>query len=501
MNFDVRLFPNKRTNFGHSGSGALTLSKEALGLKFLENYGSLQGLPRPRLTLNVGNRTLKFAKSRRNPQSAVVETLRHLPYNPPEIQQQREKRAQELQSNIISIHTIQFGWECRDSVFSVEWEKKDFVDACGLSFKDDPREIRIKFFAPDTTRIIAMRFSQINFTATSLSAHREPTIFISLQSPPSFEREATPERIQQILSSRTIRPNGSVYDFEPRQRMSAFDDDSAAVTPYASLAIRLVCKSSNDIKMFRRLGKTAQLPEPQDFGYTVEYRDLFSAFKLAALEEWLPSLDFQVAFQVEALIRSLVVDLQELLHLQHDINRLVREQGNSYTSAFLRHFRSQVQMLYWEYNDSEESKESVQQCFKRCLQEFKLPSRSSRSGTPGEAIFECLHVTQTPSTIILEGPFPERSNRVIRSYPGHHLDFLRVSFLDDNRLSYRFDREVNGRAFISSRVGGALHSGLVVAGRNFEFLAYSQSALKEHSVSNIGHLLQPRLIGKNRCGI
>ncbi|KZP16752.1 hypothetical protein FIBSPDRAFT_50509, partial [Athelia psychrophila] len=402
INFDVRLFPNKRTKSGHSGSGSLTLSTEALGVKFLHNYGS----PQARFTLFLGNRTLKFAKSQQRPQKAIVETIKRLPYNPPEILQERERRARELQSNTISIRTIQFGWECRDSVFSVEWEKQ--VDTCGLFFKDDPRELRIKYFTPDTTRVIAMRFSQINFTATSLSIHGEPTIFIVLATPPSFEREATPERIQQILLTQRIRPNGSVYDFEPRQRMAAFDDDSEAVTPYASLAIRLVCKADNDVRMFRRLGKTAQLPDPHDFGYRVEYRELFSAFKLAALEEWLRLLDFQVAFQVEALVRSLAVDLQELLELQRDINRLARTQGSAYTSAFLRNFRTQVQLLFWDYNESEQSKESVKQCFERCLHEFKLPSKSSTRATPGEAAFDCLHVTQTPTTMLLEGPFPER---------------------------------------------------------------------------------------------
>ena len=497
INFDVRLFPNKRTNSGHGGSAALTLATEALGLKFLSEYG----LPRPRCSLLLGNRTLKFDKGRRAAQKGVVETIKRLPYNHPHILQEREQRAQELHQNSISVRVIQFGWEGRDSVFSVEWEKKDFVDACGIFFKDDPRELRIKYFAPDTTRIIAMRFSQINWTATSISIRGEPTIYISLAIPPSFESEATPERMRQIQLSRPIRPNGSVYDFEPRQRMSAFDEDSASAMPYASLAIRLICKTEADVRMFKRLGKTAKLPEPQDFGYAIEYRGIFSTFKTAALEEWLRLLDFQVAFQVEALIRSFVVDLEELLGLQRDINTLVRGKGSAFTAAFLRHFRTQVRLLCWDYNESLESSESVEQCFKRCLQDFKLPSRPSVLTRPGEGTFDCLHVIQTPSTIYLEGPFPERSNRVIRSYPGHHLNFLRVSFTDEDRLQYRFNREVDGRSFISSRVGGALHSGITVAGRDFEFLAYSQSALKEHSVGFNCLACNFKLTGTNRCGI
>jgi hypothetical protein len=137
--------------------------------------------------------------------------------------------------------------------------------------------------------------------------------------------------------------------------------------------------------------------------------------------------------------------------------------------------------LFWGYNDLNESKETVLQCFCRSLAEFKLhpptPALTAR-----DVVFDCLHLIQTPTTIRLDGPFPERSNRVLRSYPGHHLNFLRVSFVDETHLQYRFDREVDGRDFIAARVGSALLSGISVAGRIFRFLAYSQSALKEHAV-------------------
>jgi RNA-dependent RNA polymerase len=48
--------------------------------------------------------------------------------------------------------------------------------------------------------------------------------------------------------------------------------------------------------------------------------------------------------------------------------------------------------------------------------------------------------------------------------------------VDENRLSYRAEREVDGPDFIERRVGGVLN-GFRCAGKDFEFLAYSQSAL------------------------
>lgn len=54
--------------------------------------------------------------------------------------------------------------------------------------------------------------------------------------------------------------------------------------------------------------------------------------------------------------------------------------------------------------------------------------------------------------------------------------------MDENRLQFRFDKEVDGPGFIRQRVGTILNEGIQVAGRNFQWVGYSMSALKEHAV-------------------
>ena len=54
--------------------------------------------------------------------------------------------------------------------------------------------------------------------------------------------------------------------------------------------------------------------------------------------------------------------------------------------------------------------------------------------------------------------------------------------MEEGRTQFRFDRDIDGRAFLEDRVGTLLRQGLYVAGRKFDFLAYSMSALKEHTV-------------------
>jgi hypothetical protein len=67
-------------------------------------------------------------------------------------------------------------------------------------------------------------------------------------------------------------------------------------------------------------------------------------------------------------------------------------------------------------------------------------------------------------------------------YPDSHSCFVRVNFADETHLQLRFDRKVDGQTFVKERVGKALHEGITIGGRHFRFLAYSQSALKEHAV-------------------
>ncbi|KAF8486753.1 hypothetical protein F5888DRAFT_1595271, partial [Russula emetica] len=59
--------------------------------------------------------------------------------------------------------------------------------------------------------------------------------------------------------------------------------------------------------------------------------------------------------------------------------------------------------------------------------------------------------------MLLEGPYATQSNRVIRRYQGHDPAFverfLRVGFCDEDRLAYRWDREVDGSWFVQRRVG------------------------------------------------
>lgn len=103
------------------------------------------------------------------------------------------------------------------------------------------------------------------------------------------------------------------------------------------------------------------------------------------------------------------------------------------------------------------------------------------SPPPQSGVYLSYHLIITPTRPILEGPFPDQSNSVLRRY-GHPECFLRVSFQDENRSKLRRSVDYSIGDILSQRYCPILLNGIRVAGRQFHFLGYSMSGLKEHSV-------------------
>ena len=105
-------------------------------------------------------------------------------------------------------------------------------------------------------------------------------------------------------------------------------------------------------------------------------------------------------------------------------------------------------------------------------------------------------VVLTPTRVVLQGPEMMLTNRVIRQFGAAHA--LRVSFRDDDgrpvavgnlRMGPHFkaDDEESGHhghrsrtdRLLESFVSGPLSDGLVLGGRRFRFLAWSNSQLRD----------------------
>ena len=458
MNFHVYLHPDKKKLHRHGGTGVLTLPNERTANHFLELFGTAH----PQIPISLDRKTIIFSKSnKQQPRKDVLEKI-SLPYMDPWVVEERERRVQQLTEGKVGINTLQFGWECRDYVYSVECEK-DCRNSAVLSFSEERRELQIEFQHEGSLYIIAMTYSQVREITVHNYLNQEPVILFMLHMPPTYLRKTQ-------------------SDYERLSFLPIADHERVA--PYASLAIRLVCTSPGELEEFRRLSRTAHLHKVMDYEYPVGRRNIFSAVAFSRLDQYTRQFHWCISFQIIALLCNMVVDAQEMLQLIPDIVEIFRKQGKEFTAVLLRKFASRPELAIYTTDEAEAVNEVA---LLQCLHEternlMRNPMLSIPKPSDG-SLYDAYHVTITPTTMSLDGPFPERSNRVIRAYdPRHHESFLRVSFLDESKLQYRFDREIDGPAFIRSRVGPFLLDKLKIAGRPFKFLAYSQSALKEHAV-------------------
>ena len=88
----------------------------------------------------------------------------------------------------------------------------------------------------------------------------------------------------------------------------------------------------------------------------------------------------------------------------------------------------------------------------------------------------------TPTGIYLEGPELEPKNHVLRTYEHRATDsFLRVSFEEEDGDGIRWDPEGSLEAIHFGRFKAILESNISIAGRQFNFLGFSHSSLREQS--------------------
>lgn len=490
LNLDVIIFPRPRRNGARCG--VVTFTTAAIAHQFLNTHG-----PNRSDYIFLGLRLI-FKPSTKHPRPDIVEEIRRTPFIDPEALEKQERRTAELLAQRADIVCIQLGWECRDAVFSVEWEtSRDGVILGDMSYHDVRREFRIYMDGFDRTHIAVIHASQIAWAGSSIE-ETKPVAFLSLRHPPAFESDALRSQsgglgdLSELME--TLNLTIPLKNPSKRRRHPHLHPAQASTAPYASMAIRIIYNTRRDLDTFNSLCREAHI-RPGGWIYPTEYRGLFSEEVLTSFTEWLLTLSWKIAFQLESILRGLLADPKELLTCRGRIEKMMSNKGELYLITFLRSFATNLKA--WRCIEDEEEDEapieSIVALFDQHAKDFALPSRSPLRPAASDPLnlFECLHVIVTPTRLRLEGPYPERSNRVMRSYPHNHDSFIRVSFIEETNLQFRVDQEVDGRDFIKRRFGDILRNGLEIGGRFFQFLAYSQSALKEHAVWFVKDFVTP----------
>ena len=460
-NFDVHLFrPRERET---DRAGVIMIPDIDVGLKFWNVYGTT----RPQQLMFFGKNRIYFSKSNRPaPNPEIVEIVALAPWEDPTSEREQRERVKSLDDVFVTLNSIQFGWMCRDDVFSIESEAHQIAV---LRFNQTRREFHVtvsESYDSPMEYVIAMRQSSIMSISCHPSQFDGQVIFLQLEVPPSF-------------FNRVRVPNPEKH--EPYQRLTTFPVvNNPAAIPYTSLALRLVLPAPDGAGAFRTLPDLTDLHNVvKSYPVKIACRNLFSQNSLLNMDMNIRRLDsWQVAFQLEALVRNLSIDPKEVDVLVPKIRELMKSHGKPFTAKLLKDFGPRAKDFLLTGPSS-----TLISDFISFVQEFRSRGDLEPDAPNDPNFYSSLHVTITPTSMFLDGPFIEKSNRVIRRYNQMNQEnFLRVEFRDENNLRYRFDKDVDGAGFVKTRIGPIMREGLVIAGRKFHFLAYSQSALKEHSV-------------------
>ncbi|CAE6379822.1 unnamed protein product [Rhizoctonia solani] len=373
----------------------------------------------------------------------------------------------------LRLETLEFG-VLRNWNFSVEYSRP-LIDETGyFIFEDDEKSLRISIggsHQDSTQPSVVIAIQTVNYVALGTDAGK-PYMFLALSQNPHFE-------LGDIS-----RPTTGVGKFDVRRsrnRLSALDERHERVAPYTSRWIKLTFYEDGvaptaEMCHMAGLGEPAIDP-PLSFGKL----DMYSAHNIAVVQKWFQggSLDFEVAFQIEALFRNGALVPTELLAIKPIVEKLAKESKEQAADA-LRTFRAEIQGAgaRKSFNDFEN---------KNVVQEFNAHIRKSAESMPLKKIgisgasFMCYHVKVTPTAVHLNGPLEEQSNRVIRRYPGYETYFIRVAFTDEADGRTRFEYEVDTMAFTQKRVGQFLKNQIRLCDRDYELLGYSQSGFRENA--------------------
>ncbi|KAJ3087107.1 hypothetical protein HK102_011793 [Quaeritorhiza haematococci] len=195
--------------------------------------------------------------------------------------------------------------------------------------------------------------------------------------------------------------------------------------------------------------------------------------------------DFWVWFHLEMLLSRKTFYPEELLHdraILKQLEDLVSEERQQLVVNVLL----ELDALASRWDPSDHRRQRPITRFKHVLRQLRrmpvqhpTPVQSSNNKTPN--FHDILSVTITPTKIYVNSVCREQGNRVLRQYPNCQRHFLRVNVSDETgeKLMNKFDGYLYD--ILHRRVSNMLKKGIEIAGRKFEFLAFSSSQLRDHS--------------------
>lgn len=493
INFHFELVQERNTR-KHKGYGTLTLADESAGQTMLRLFAS-GGIA-------VKGRSILLTPSKYPVQQGLLEILRSTPWRDPQILME-EKRRRAAVSEPIKLAEFSYGRFSRGGA-KIFYAEKDLGGsgkiACDLGLRQLRLEVEpnvktgsqgssggVTSFGLDMVQMIEMLGGTIRKSAVyaptqiktiSASRHAPYGVLLETRSQPTF-LETRSQSLFQEANDRSDRHSSLYSDRE---------------LPSACNVLRLTFNSEGDRDEFLERIQQLHLTHVHKTDIVQEDRSDYSGAIMTSLDDCFQSLEFGLAFQAEKSVVDGILAPAEVVSLQKELLQLQVDYGTQ-SGAMFKYFVETVRDSYHDVPRRRRRRRRgnrkqvtpgeqitlVEQLNAATISFYADREQPRLYSLASPSYFQAYHLTITPSEHILEGPLPDQSNNVLRRF-GHHDNFLRVSFYDEGRTQIRRDMGTDISKLLRSRFKKPLIKGLKLAGRRYEFLGYSMSGLRDHSV-------------------
>lgn len=195
------------------------------------------------------------------------------------------------------------------------------------------------------------------------------------------------------------------------------------------------------------------------------------------------SKPFPLRFQLDRLARNGYLTPQKVVSLLPRVSALLVEYGLQPVLSAVRRLSREIPFAGPEIESKDLSLGNLEETLELyCAHYDEFAPNNPYELAKRYAHVNLVHkITITPSGVRLEGPEPEPTNRVLRSYPHATDAFIRVEFRDDDGAQVRHDGRTDLKRIYHERFKGVLDGNVIICGSGFSFLGFSHSSLRSQS--------------------
>lgn len=479
-NFHVTLFRNPHIPGAHKGIGTLTIANAAVATAFLQTYSN--GLP-------FEGRLIGFSPGKRSPDAGLLHELRTTSFETATARKERLEKQERLAINV-QFAQLNFGLLCREETFSPEYD-------CGsgeAQFQEEGGFVEL---------ILGQRSVRIRTKSIQYGVYDGLRLLIVLDQAPILEdaistpgSESTspsvdPFDLRELLAAmHSLRPPTLSVQQKAakRVRVGGFDDQHKALSRFISKALLITFPTFAMLDRFTFGSEEVGARKIHKYSFRIAKTSNLCVAHFEEIACWLQKHrgSIKLTYSIEALLLSGRILVKELVDLLDLIDAHINTSDYDLVCKALRNLTEKL--LPPSVGDRYASgKVHLKETFNLCI-----ASEDRRKPLPRKQdnfTFLARHLIVTPCAQYLEGPFAEQSNLILRRYADYQDHFLRVSFLDEDRLNHRApqDRNIDNTLFIKQCVGDRMKAGFQIGTFHFDFLGYTMSAL--HGLSSRFHLV------------